>query len=334
MCEDDGDGVLAAIGNTPQVRLRRLLPDAQFELYAKLESLNPGGSIKDRPAHAIVTEAIARGEIRPDTVVIESSSGNLAIGLAQVCAYYGLRLICVVDAKTTVQNISVLRAFGTEVDCVDRRDPVTGEYLPARIERVRELLARYPGSFWPNQYANPTNARAHHQTMHEIATALHDRVDYVFCATSTCGTLRGCVQYVRSRGLSTRVVAVDAEGSAIFGGARRKRLIPGHGAAVRPALFQPGLADHVVHVTDIDCVTGCRLLVRREAILAGGSSGAIVTAILRMRHELEPGARCVAILPDRGERYLETVYSDAWVEAHFGHVPDVEPVAGRWAPVG
>jgi cysteine synthase A len=319
----DRGGVLTAIGNTPLVRLERLLPDTRIELYAKLEALNPGGSLKDRPARAIVLEAMRQGRIGPATLVIESSSGNLAVGLAQVCAYLGLRFMCVVDPKTTAQNLAILRAYGAEVDCVTEPDPDTGEYLPARLRRVRELLERHPDSFWPNQYANRTNASAHHTTMHEIARALDDRLDYVFCATSTCGTLRGCVEYIRSRALATRVVAVDAKGSVIFGTPGHKRLIPGHGAAVRPALFEAGLADHVVHVSDIDCVIGCRSLVRREAILAGGSSGAVVMAVHQMRHDMGATARCAAILPDRGERYLDTIYSDAWVVGHFGRLPEL-----------
>ncbi len=314
-------GVLSAIGNTPLVRLERLLPDARFQLYAKMEALNPGGSIKDRPAFAILEEAIRTGRVRPGTVVIESSSGNFAIGLAQVCAYHDLHLICVIDPKTTLQNVAILRTYGAEIDLVQQSDPATGEYLAARLARVVALVARHPGSFWPNQYANPLNPLAHRQTMEEIVRALRVPVDYLFCATSTCGTLRGCCEHVRLHGLRTRVVAVDAVGSVIFGEAPGRRLIPGHGAAVRPGLFQPHLASHVVHVTDHDCVVGCRSLVRREAILAGGSSGAAVMAVHQMRHEIPDGAACVVILPDSGQRYLETIYSDAWVRRHFGAVP-------------
>jgi N-(2-amino-2-carboxyethyl)-L-glutamate synthase len=318
-------GVLAAIGNTPLVRLARLLPGADFEVFGKLECLNPGGSIKDRPARTILLDAIRTREVRQGTVVIESSSGNLAVALAQVCAYFGIRFICVVDPKTTSQNIAILRAYGAEVDVVESPDPRTGEFLPARIARVRALLEAHANAFWPNQYANLRNALAHRQTMDEVVAALDGSVDYLFCATSTCGTLRGCAEYVRARGFSTRIVAVDAVGSVIFGGRPAKRLLPGHGAAVRPALFEEGLADRVVHVTDLDCVAGCRTLARREAILAGGSSGAVVVAAHRLRAEITPGSRCVLVLADRGERYLDTVYSDAWVTAHLGEVPPLLP---------
>lgn len=314
------EGVLSAIGNTPMVKLRRIFKDLPFQLFAKLEALNPGGSMKDRPAIGIINHAVRTGRIRSGTVVIESSSGNMGIGLAQVCAYFGLRFICVVDPKTTKQNIRLLEIYGADVDIVLEPDPATGEFLQARINRVQHLLQSHEDSFWPNQYANEYNALAHNQTMKEIATALRGRVDYLFCAASTCGTLRGCAEYVRKHDLGTFIFAVDAVGSVIFGGEKSKRLIPGHGAAIRPTLYQPGLADEVIHVTDLECVTGCRRLARQEAIVAGGSSGAIIMAVEQARRRIASGANCVVILPDRGERYLDTIYSDEWVSEHFGNV--------------
>jgi 2,3-diaminopropionate biosynthesis protein SbnA len=315
------DGILSAVGMTPLVRLRRLFDGLNFNLYAKLEALNPGGSTKDRPAMSIITRGFETGFIKPETVVIESSSGNMGVGLAQACAYYGLRFICVVDPKTTAQNIRLLRAYGAEVDVVKAPDPTTGEYLQARIARVEALRRSLGHSFWPNQYANLYNPIAHHRTMGEIAAALDGRVDYLFCATSTCGTLRGCVEYVTQHGLPTKVFAVDALGSVIFGGRGAKRLIPGHGAAIRPQLYEPALAE-CVHVSDPECVVGCRRLVKYEAILAGGSSGAVVTAVSHVRHRIRPGSNCVVIFADRGERYLDTIYSDEWVEEHFGDISE------------
>jgi cysteine synthase A len=313
------DGVLSAIGNTPLVQLTRLFEGIPFLLFAKLEALNPGGSIKDRPAINIIRQGIEDGAITSDTVVVESSSGNMAIGLAQVCSRLGLRFICVVDPKTTMQNIRILEAYGVEVELVTDPDPATGEFLQARINRVRKHVESIEHSFWPNQYENLNNARAHHQTMREIATAL-GKVDYLFCATSTCGTLRGCADYIREQGLKTTVFAVDAAGSIIFGGSRAKRLIPGHGASMVPPLFKPYLAYDCIKVTDLDCVVGCHKLVRRESILAGGSSGAIIAAIDAVKSRIEPGAVCVAILADRGERYLDTIYSREWLDEHFGYV--------------
>jgi 2,3-diaminopropionate biosynthesis protein SbnA len=315
------DGILSTIGGTPLVSLRRLMPAAGFQVYAKLESFNPGGSLKDRPALRILEEALRSGKVGPGTVVIESSSGNMGIGLAQVCRYHGLRLICVVDYKTSAQNLRVLRAYGAEIDLVTEPDPVSGELLQARLNRVQALVGKIEGAFWPNQYANQHNPGAHYRTtMHEVATALAGKVDVLFVATSTCGTIRGCAEYVRDHGLSTRVVAVDAVGSLIFSDQPGKRLIPGLGAGMRPPLCEPALIDDVVLVNDLECVTGCRRLVARESILAGGSSGAVVAGLDRLRDTIPNGASCVLILPDRGERYLETIYDDAWVWEHFGDV--------------
>lgn len=316
------ENVLSTIGNTPIVRLSRIFTDLHFQLYAKLESLNPGGSSKDRPAIEIIKRGLETGLIGPKTVVVESSSGNMGIGLAQACSYYGIRFICVVDPKTTTSNIRLIRAYGAEVNVVTEPDPITGEYLNVRLERVKELVSNLEDSFWPNQYANQLNPTAHHGTMREIVKALDGRVDYLFCATSTCGTLRGVSEYVRSNNLNTKVYAVDAIGSVIFGGPKSKRLIPGHGAAVRPQLFGDDLAHRYIHVSDLDCVVGCRQLALREAIMAGGSSGAVLMALDQVKDEIPRGSNCVLVLPDRGERYLDTVYSDAWVIEHFGHIPN------------
>ncbi|HEX6745672.1 MAG TPA: 2,3-diaminopropionate biosynthesis protein SbnA [Longimicrobium sp.] len=312
------DGILATIGNTPLVRLRRALGGVPFRLFAKLEAFNPGGSIKDRPALRIISDALARGEIDAGTTVVEASSGNMGIGLAQVCAYQGLRFVCVVDARTTTQNIDILRAYGAIVDVVTEPHPVTGDLLQAKLDRVRQWLETEPNCFWPNQYANHNNSRSHHRTMAEIVHQAGGHVDYLFCATATCGTLRGCAEYVRQTGLRTRIVAVDAVGSVIFGGRSCKRLIPGHGTARMPELHDPSLGDQFVQVTDLDCVVGCRRLLREEAILAGGSSGGILMALHALRDEIEPHATCVLVFPDRGERYLDTIFSDAWVREHFG----------------
>jgi cysteine synthase len=304
--EQCAQGVLSAVGQTPIVSLRKVYPDLPFQLYAKLEALNPGGSIKDRPAREILQEAIRRGAVRRDTIVVESSSGNMGIGLAQACAYYGLRFICVVDIKSSRQNIELLQIYGAEIDCVVEPDPATGELLPARLQRVRELLAQHRNAFWPNQYANQENSGAHFRTtMRELATALDHRIDYVLCAASTCGTVRGCGEYVREQ--------------------RGPRYLPGMGAGVRPPLCDLRFIDEHVLVSDLECVLACRRLVRSEGILAGASSGGLIAAVGKIRERIPSGATCAVILPDRGERYIDTVYSDTWVREHFGEVSDLWP---------
>ena len=315
------NSVLEAVGNTPVVRMAQLFEESGLVVFGKLEALNPGGSIKDRAAYNILTHALKAGVISRDSTIVESSSGNFAIGLAQVCAYLRLRLVCVVDIKTTTLNISIIEAYGARVDLVSKPDPESGEYLMARLKRVQQILASVPNGFWPNQYANADNSGAHYgSTMPEIVEALGTDIDYLFVATSTCGTLRGCADFIHDQQMKTKIVAVDAMGSVIFGRPSGKRLLPGHGAGIVPTLFKPDLADMVVHVSDLDCVLGCRKLVQQEAILAGASSGGIISAIERLASDgaILPGARCVAVLADRGERYLDTVYSDAWVQEKLG----------------
>jgi N-(2-amino-2-carboxyethyl)-L-glutamate synthase len=169
------DGILSAIGNTPLIQLKKVIPDLHFQLCAKLELLNPGGSMKDRAAFNIIRRAIEKHAIRPGTVIIESSSGNMGIGLAQACRHYGLQFICVVDRKTMAQNRRLIEVYGGQIDLISEPDPISGEYLVARLRRVQELLQIHKNSFWPNQYANIDNADAQQEIIREIVLAL----DYV-----------------------------------------------------------------------------------------------------------------------------------------------------------
>ncbi|MEV6163994.1 2,3-diaminopropionate biosynthesis protein SbnA [Streptomyces sp. NPDC052052] len=321
MPEKSFPGILSTVGNTPLVEFTRLLPEFGSRVFGKIERFNPGGSIKDRSALGMLMAAIRSGEVQPGrSVIVESSSGNLAVGLAQICRYFGLRFVCVVDGKTTEQNLAILRAYRAEVEVVTERDELTGEFLPVRLRRVREILARTPAAYWPNQYASLLNPKAHETTMREIEQSLDGKVDYLFCPVSTFGTLRGCRDHITARGLDTKVVAVDALGSAIFGLESTQRLIPGHGASIVPPLAVPAYADEVVHISDLECVVACRRLIGREAVLAGGSSGAAVAALWKFRHHVPDGSNCVLMFPDGGDRYLDTIYSDSWVREHFGDV--------------
>jgi N-(2-amino-2-carboxyethyl)-L-glutamate synthase len=318
------DGILSTVGHTPLVRLTRLFPDNRIEILAKLEAHNPGGSMKDRPALRMVRDGLRSGRVQAQSLLVESSSGNLAIGLAQVCAALGLRLRVVVDPKVTQTNLKILRAYGAEIDMVGTPDPETGEYLAARQKRVAELVATVPHAVHLNQYANPENPGAHREgTVAELLDSLNNRVDWLVVAISTCGTLRGARQAIAERGLSTRILAVDAAGSVIFG-KRGTRLLPGHGAGTVPGHMADGLADEAALVTDVDCVAGCRALVAREAILAGASSGGVVAVLNRYRHVWPAKTRVAVVLPDRGDRYLDTVYDDSWCERHLGSVPELD----------
>lgn len=310
-------GILSTIGNTPLIKLNHLFQNSEFEVYAKMELLNPGGSAKDRPALRMILEAWREGIIGPGTTIIESSSGNMAISLAMICQYFGMRFISVVDPRTTETNLQILKALDAKIDYVVLPDPATGEFLPARLNRVQQLLEEIPGSYWPNQYANTNNYLSHyHTTMKEIVTAL-GHVDYLFCSVSTCGTIRGLAEYVKDHGLKTQIVAVDAEGSTIFGEKKGRRRFPGLGAGMVPPFCRTDLIDRIVYVSDLDIVKGCRSLSKHESILAGASSGGVIAAVKQMEHELRSGSICALILHDKGERYLDTVYSDSWVQREF-----------------
>lgn len=310
-------GLLPTIGNTPLIKLERISQEFNFNVFGKMEALNPGGSIKDRTATAILNDAINNGQINSDTTIIESSSGNMAIGLAQACKYYQIKLIVVVDPFINKRNLDILQTYGAEISSVKTPHPQEG-FLGARLERVQKLLDTTPNSFWTNQYGNSENVRTHMRTMKEITDSLNNDLDYLFAATSTCGTLMGCAEYASQNNLKTKIVAVDAVGSVLFGDKPAKRLIPGHGAGRRSQFLNENLIDQAVHISDIESVRGCRKLLDEEAILAGGSSGAVISAVGKLKNEVPRDANVAVILCDRGERYLETVYNDQWVYEELG----------------
>jgi 2,3-diaminopropionate biosynthesis protein SbnA len=317
-----GSGILGAIGGTPLVQLEKIFESSHFDCFAKLEGLNPGGSSKDRPSVAIVERALQTGEINSDTLIVECSSGNTGIGLAQVCAYHGLHFRCLIDPKVTQQNVAILAAYGAEIEMIEQPDPETGEWLPVKLKRIDEILETVENSFWVNQYENSENSGAHYRsTVKEILRDLDgDMPDYLFIATATCGTIRGCLDFLMDHGYPPKVIAVDARGSQIFSNFKHDRLVPGLGSAICPKLTPTEGVHRILHVTDIDCAVGCRRLARTEAILAGGSSGGVITAIDRMKNEIPEGSTVVALLPDRGERYLDTIYSDDWVRDNLGDI--------------
>lgn len=311
--------VLESIGSTPLVQLSRISNIVGVSAYAKLELANPGGSIKDRTALSIVQKGLVEGMITDQTTIIESSSGNMAIGLAQVCCYYNIPLIIVVDPKANPHTIKILSAYGVKIEKVTK--PLKeGGFLGARLKRVKEIQDNNTNIFWSNQYNNNANPTAHHKTMAEIVDANIGQIDYIFVATSTCGTLMGCAEYIETNNLSTKLIAVDAVGSVVFNQEPKKRLIPGHGAGVPSNFLRREVVEKVVHVDDLECVKGCHLLLKNEGILAGGSSGAAISAFMKLAPELPVDSKAVLILCDRGERYMETIYNRDWVKEHFGSV--------------
>ncbi|MDQ4021081.1 MAG: 2,3-diaminopropionate biosynthesis protein SbnA [Actinomycetota bacterium] len=307
------DSVLACVGNTPMMTLNRLFPQPDVEVIAKLELMNPGGSLKDRPARHIIESGLVDGSIPRGAHLVESSSGNFGIALAIAARLHGLKFTCVVDPKTTAANIAILHHLGVEVDVVRESDDCGG-YLQTRIDRVQELLSELPEAIWVNQYANNRNWQSHyHGTGAEMSEQLVHPPDYFFAAVSTTGSILGCSRRLRERFPEVQVIAVDAAGSIIFGRPPGPREIPGIGASRVPELLRPEEIDEVVHVDDLEAAHACRTLLATEGIFAGGSTGSVVAAITRTMPDLRRPCRIITIFPDRGDRYLDLVYDDDWL---------------------
>jgi len=306
--------VISAIGNTPLVSLDRSFGKLGHRVYAKLEMLNPGGSSKDRAALNMIEGALKRGELSTGATVVESSSGNMAVGLALVCSVYDLKMIAVVDPNVSRTNLDVIRCYGAEVVQITESEP--SQYLAARKNAVDQILKNIPGAFWTDQYSNFENAEAQSKTFQEVVNQLGAAPNYYFCAVGTCGTIRGAADYVRRHGYDTKIIAVDAVGSRIHNSpVDCIRYVPGHGSARRSELWRPDMSDDVEFVTDQDCITGSAELVRNEAIFSGGSAGGVYLAARRFLKHLGSQATAVLLLSDRGERYLDSVHRSGWLES-------------------
>ncbi|MCQ8186829.1 2,3-diaminopropionate biosynthesis protein SbnA [Streptomyces rugosispiralis] len=298
------------------LRIDGLVPD--IRLLLKIEGFNPAGSIKLKTAIGLVEDAERWNLLRPGGHIIESSSGNLGVALASVCAARGYRFTCVTDPNTSPQNAALIRTFGARVVVVDKKD-ANGGYLQSRIDYIHDRLRDDPALFWPNQYANEANPRIHRD---RTAAAILDEVpevDHLFVGAGTTGTLMGCAAHFREHSPRTRIVAVDTAGSVTFGYPPGKRHLPGLGASRKPELCDPRLVDDIVIVPEAEAVRMCRTIASSRGIATGGSTGSVLAAVVRRGPALPPGSTVVAIAPDTGDRYLNTIYNDAWVEERFGH---------------
>src|SRR3989449_9468678 len=251
-----------------------------MNLFAKLEYVNPVGSIKDRPAYWILKQAAERGEICDETTVIESSSGNFAVALAVFTRLLGLRFIPVIDPNISHSYESLLRRLCPTVVKVEARDD-TGGFLKTRLQAVKHLCATIPNAYWTNQYTNPDAVEAHYElTASEICTDF-DSLDYVFISVSTAGTIAGMSRRLKERYPKVRIIAVDAEGSVIFGGKPSKRHIPGIGSSIVPPLLSHARIDDVVLIPEGETVEACRELLTTHGLFVGGSSGTAFAAVKR-----------------------------------------------------
>jgi cysteine synthase A len=284
------------------------------DVFLKLEGLNITGSIKIKTAIGLVEDLERRGIARPnETVIIESSSGNLGLALSLVCAIKGYKFICVTDPNATRANIRGIELYGAKVIVVEDRDPAGG-FLGSRLKKIDQILQSEPNAIWLNQYANIANKNVHaEQTANEIAREF-DKVDWVFVGTGTTGTIAGISERLRHEFPRVKIVAVEPAGSVTFGGAPGKRSIPGIGTSVRPKLADLANPDKVVTVSEERTVEACLSFVRDYHLLVGGSTGTVLAAVRQLAPEFQLGDTIVAISADLGEKYLDTIYDAAWVE--------------------
>lgn len=284
-----------------------------MNLFAKLEYVNPVGSIKDRVAYWILKQAAERGEISEETTVIESSSGNFASALAAFTRLIGLRFIPVIDPNISGTYESFLRRICPTVVKVEERDD-TGGFLKTRLQMVEHLCATIPNAYWTNQYGNPDAMEAHYELTAAEICADFDSLDYVFIGVSTAGTIAGVSRRLKEQYPKVRVIAVDTEGSVIFGGAPRKRHIPGIGASIVPQLLAHARIDDVVWIPERETAAACRELLATHGLFAGGSSGTAFAAIKRYAARMNGSKRPTVLFlcADRGTPYLDTVFDPAW----------------------
>jgi N-(2-amino-2-carboxyethyl)-L-glutamate synthase len=294
------------------------------DVFLKLEGFNVTGSIKVKTAIALVEDLERRGIAKPhETVLIESSSGNLGLALSLVCAIKGYEFICVTDPNANHAAIRGIELYGAQVLMVEERDSVGG-YLGTRLKKIDQMLQANPNAIWLNQYANVANQNAHaEQTANEILGEF-EKVDWVFVGSGTTGTLGGVSERLHQEFPRIKVVAVEPKGSVTFGGAPGKRNIPGIGTSVRPKLAELAKPDRIVEVDEERTVEACLSFARDYHLLVGGSTGTVLAAIRQCSPEFKPGDTIVAISPDLGEKYLDTVYDPLWV-AEFIQSQEIEP---------
>ncbi|PWV46101.1 2,3-diaminopropionate biosynthesis protein SbnA [Chitinophaga sp. S165] len=297
------------IGNTPVHTVEVM----NITLGIKLEYFNLFGSIKDRPAFNIIYEAVKSGRIGQDTTIIESSSGNFAIALANICHYLGLKFIPVVDPNINKDYLQLLKVLCSEVIMVTDRD-ATGGYLLTRIRMVESLCSKHPDSFWTNQYNNPHNYLCYYDSLGRELLNQLEGLTHVFIAVSTGGTLAGLSKRIKEEKPSVEIVAVDIEGSVIFNQPPKSRYISGLGSSMVPPLLSHAQYDKVLHVTHEEIIDGCRALYNDTHIFAGGSSGAVYQGIRQYFSTHASSHECVVAMccPDRGNAYMDTLYNNEW----------------------
>ena len=295
------ENILELIGETPMVRLHRVVPAGAAEVVGKIEAFNPGGSVKDRIAAAMVDDAERRGILKPGATIVEPTSGNTGVGLAMVSAVKGYRLILTLPDGMSLERTNLLQRYGAQVVITPAADGMAGA-----VAKAREIVEHTPGAFMPHQFSNPANPRIHRLTTAKEILAATDGTLHAFVAgVGTGGTVTGVGEVLKKKDPSIQVVAIEPAASPVLsGGAPGQHLIQGIGAGFIPEVLDRGVLDEVIKVQDQDAYQMARRLARDEGILAGISAGAAVWGAVQVATRLGAGKRVVVILPDTGERYL------------------------------
>ncbi|MFI6049280.1 2,3-diaminopropionate biosynthesis protein SbnA [Streptomyces violascens] len=296
-------------------------------LYLKCEGFNFAGSIKLKAARAMIADAERKGRLTRDSVIVESSSGNLGVALSMIAASRGYRFLCVTDTRCNLNTRRLMEAMGARVHTITEPDP-EGGFLGARLDYVRKLCASDSRHLWLNQYANPCNWQAHYRSTAPAIAERFPDLDVLFVGAGTTGTLMGCARYFKDSGRPVTVVAVDSVGSVTFGGPPAPRMIPGLGSGVRPQLLDTSFVDDVVHVPEIDTIRIAHQLAA-GGFLFGGSTGTVISGAVAWLAENRDSRPCtaVAISPDLGERYLDSIYQSNWVSDLYGaHALECDPI--------
>jgi N-(2-amino-2-carboxyethyl)-L-glutamate synthase len=294
-----------------------LEPTFGHRLFLKCEGFNFAGSIKLKAAVEMVEAAERDGVLRPGSVLVESSSGNLGVALSMIAANKGYGFLCVTDSRCNLSTKRLMQAFGSQVHVITEPDRVGG-FLGARINYVRSVCASDDRYVWLNQYSNPQNWKAHYRNTAPAIARQFPQLDVLFVGSGTCGTLMGCARYFGEWDQRVRVVAVDSVGSVTFGGQPGRRMIPGVGMNFRPPMLDESYVDDVVCVEEADTIRACHRLAA-TGFLFGGSTGTVVSGATGwLSLHGSPDLTAVAIAPDFGERYLDTVYHANWVQDLYG----------------
>jgi cysteine synthase A len=294
------DDITQLVGETPMLQLKRLVPAGSATIFAKLEYLNPGGSVKDRAAIGIIRRAERDGQLRPGGTIVEATAGNTGIGLALIGVNSGYRVKLFVPENFSQEKVIIMRALGAEVT----RTP-DDEGMQGAIKQAKALVASDPTAFMAGQFENPANPDYHHETTaQEIFEQMEGRVDALVLGCGTCGTFSGVARFLKEKLPRVLNVAVETQGSILGGGKPGPHKVEGIGASFIPKTFDRSVCDEVMMVTDDDAFDTVKSLAAQEGVLAGSSGGAAVFGSLQIAKRLGAGKRVVTIIPDSAERYL------------------------------